>query len=141
MSFMSTSPGEIFAASKFVYQTWQETKGARERYCRAREYANCIQVSLGTFRDACNALGTAGDGLLPCLDSIGKAYDDLDSYLIRFEAHFAQSTNTRGSTKLAQQARWVYEQQIDHKVENLQSALTAALTICSLALVPQMRYI
>jgi hypothetical protein len=141
MSFMSTSPGEIFAASKFVYRTWKETKGARERYYKAREYADCVKVSLSAFRDACDALGTAGDGLLPCLDSTEKAYDELDSYLGRFEAHFAQSPSTRGSTKLAQQARWVYEQQIDHKVENLQSTLTAALTMCSLALVPQMRYV
>ena len=140
MSFMSTSPGEIFAASKFVYRIWQENKSARDRYHKAREYADCVQVSLRAFRDACNALGAAGGGLLPCLDSTGKAYDELDSYLSRFEAHFAQSPNTRGSTRRAQQARWVYDQEIDRKVESLQSNLAAALTMCSLALVPQMRY-
>ena len=139
MSFMSTSPGEIFAAAKLGYQIWKETKDARERFYKAREYADCVEASLSTSRDACNALGTAGDGLLPYLDSTKKAYDELDTYLGRFEAHFAQSPNTRGSTKLAQRAGWVYEQQIDHKVENLQSTLTAALTMFSLALVPQMR--
>jgi len=97
-----------------------------------------VQVSLRAFRDACNALGAAGGGLLPCLDSTGKAYDELDSYLSRFEAHFPRSPNTRGSTKHAQQARWVYDQEIDRKVESLQSNLAAALTMCSLALVPQM---
>jgi hypothetical protein len=139
MSFMSTSPGEIFAAAKLGYQIWKETKDARENFYKAREYADRVKISLGAFRDACNALGTVGDGLMPCLDSTKKAYDELDTYLSRFEAHFAQSPNTRGSTKLAQRAGWVYEQQIDHKVENLQSTLTAALTMFSLALVPQMR--
>lgn len=140
MSFISVSPGEIFAASKSLYRIWQDTKGARERHRKAREFADCAKGSLGALRDACNTLGTTGDELLPCLDSIGKAYDDLDSYLSRFDAQFAQPPNTRGSTKLVQQVRWAFEQQIDHKVESLQSTLTAALTMCSLALVPQIRY-
>lgn len=141
MSFISVSPGEIFAASKSLYRIWQDTKGAQERYRKAREFADCGQVSLGALRDACNALGTAGDGLLPGLDSMETAYNDLDSYLGRFDAHFARSSNTRESTKLARQIHWAFEQQIDHKVQNLQVALTTALNTCSLALVPQMRFI
>jgi hypothetical protein len=140
MSFISVSPGEIFAVSKSLYRIWQDTKGARERHCKARQLATHAQAFSGTLRDACSALGTQGDELLPYLDSVGKAYDDLDSYLDRFDADFASSSNTRGPARLARQARWAFEQQIDHRVENLQSTLTAALTMCSLALVPQMRY-
>jgi hypothetical protein len=140
MSFISVSPGEIFAVSKSLYRIWQDTKGAQERHCKARQFAIHAQASSGTLRDACNALGTPGEGLLPRLDSVEKAYDDLDSYLNRFDAHFAPSSNTRGPARLARQARWAFEQQIDHRVENLQSTLTAALTMCSLALMPQMRY-
>jgi hypothetical protein len=140
MSFISVSPGEIFAASKSLYRIWQDTKGAQERHCKARQFANHARTASGTLRDACNALGTPGEGLLPRLDSVEKAYDDLDSYLNRFDAHFAPSSNTRGPARLARQARWAFEQQIDHRVENLQSTLTAALTMCSLALMPQMRY-
>jgi hypothetical protein len=140
MSFISVSPGEIVAASKSLYRIWQETKGAQERYCKAREFADCAQVSLGKFHEARAALGTAGDELQTCLDSIGKAYDDLDSYLGGFEAQFSQSPTTHGSKKLTRRARWAFEQ-IDHKVENLQETLTAALTSCTQALAPLMRYV
>jgi hypothetical protein len=139
MSFISVSPGEIFAVSKSLYRIWQETKGARERHRKARQFATHAQAFSGTLRDACTALGTPGDELLPYLDIVEKAYDDLTSYLDRFEVHFAQSANTRGSTQLAQEFSWAFDQ-LDHKVESLQSTLTAALTMCSLALVPQMRY-
>jgi hypothetical protein len=139
MSFISVSPGEIFAVSKSLYRIWQDTKGARERHRKARKFANHAQASSGTLRDACTALGTPDDELMPYLDIVEKAYDDLTSYLDRFEVHFAQSANTRGSTQLAQEFRWAFDQ-LDHKVESLQSTLTAALTMCSLALVPQMRY-
>jgi hypothetical protein len=139
MSFISVSPGEIFAASKSLYRIWQETKGAQERYCKAREFADCAQVSLGTLRDARHALGIANDELLPYIGRIEKAHDDLNSYLGRFEVHFAQSATIRGPTQLTQKFRWAFDQ-LDDKVESLQSTLTAALTMCSLALVPHMRY-
>ena len=140
MSFISVSPGEIFAVSKSLYRIYQDTKGARERYCKAREFATHAQASLARLRDACKALGTPGDGLLPSLDSVEKAYDELDSYLNGFDADFAPSSNTRGSAGLAQQFRWAFEQETDSRVENLQSTLTEALDSCSLALVPLMRY-
>jgi hypothetical protein len=139
MSFISVSPGEIFAVSKSLYRIWQDTKGAQERHREARQFATHAQASSGTLRDACTALGTPGDELLPYLDIVEKAYDDLTSYLDRFELHFAQSADTRGSTQLAQKFRWAFDQ-LDHKVESLQNTLTAALTMCSLALIPQMRY-
>jgi hypothetical protein len=139
MSFISVSPGEIFAVSKSLYRIWKDTKGARERHCKARQFATHAQASSGTLRDACNALGTPGDEVLPYLNIVEKAYDDLTSYLDRFEVHFAQSANTRGTTQLAQEFRLAFDQ-LDHKVESLQSTLTAALTMCSLALVPRMRY-
>lgn len=139
MSFISVSPGEIFAASKSLYRFWRETKDAQERHHKAREFADCAQVTVQALQSACNALKAGGEELRPQLAILKRAYDDLNSHLGQFDAHFAQPANTSGIRNVTKHASWVFQQQLDHKVENLQSSLTTAATTCSLALVPYMR--
>jgi len=140
MSFISVSPGEIFAASKSLYRLWQESKNARERHRQAREFANCARITFRALKNACNALGAAGDELRPQLDIIKRAHDDLDAHLGRFDASFAQPENTHRMRNVPRHARWVFAQ-LDHRVEHLQSTLTTASTMCSLAMVPYMRWV
>lgn len=118
----------LVSAVKYVFRIYAEARTADEKFQAAKRVLKSIDLALRAVESLRNDM-IFESGVTCQVEVARDAWGALEKYLSQFEATLGTAKDTKNASKCLKSVQWAHDQ-LDHKVELLQSRLdTCLLTV------------